>query len=92
MSDTLSCTSGRASSWSLMVVVIVSGWSSWLVCVTVVGVVVVDCRDRGFRGPCALDRRPVPDRPIPSLPVDCPVVFVVMCVVVCCESLPEGLS
>ena len=61
-------------------------------CVTVVGVVVVDCRDRGFRGPCALDRLPIPDSPILSPPVDCPVVFVVVCVVVCRESLPEGLS
>ena len=46
---------------------------------------VVGRRGRGFRGPCALDRLPVPDRPVPS-PVECPDV------VACRASLPEGLS
>ena len=90
------------SSWFVVVVVVgcelsMSWWSLCVVVVMVVGSVialggVVGRRGRGFRGPCALDRLPVPDRPIPS-PFDCPdVVLCVVCVVACYESLPEGLS
>ena len=96
MSDTLPCTSGRASSsssslrvdvsaWWFVVVVIVSSWSLWFVLVC----------DRRVLGPCALERR---DRlvPVPLDPTTPPrspsLIPIVVCVVVCCKSMPEGLS